>query len=97
MAAEFSHDLGLQDIILEGDSITVVNALKSSSPNWSLFGQIIEDVREILFSRRRWDALHVKREANMAAHVLMRKMPLLRLRRRFGWRKAHLVFFLLLI
>ena len=52
VVAEFSRDLGLQDLILEGDSITVVNALKSFSPNWSIFGQIIEDASGILFSRR---------------------------------------------
>jgi hypothetical protein len=69
-AAEFSRDLGLQDLILEGDSISVVNALRSSNPNWSPHGQIIEDACGILFSRRSWEVLHVKRGANMAAHTL---------------------------
>jgi ribonuclease HI len=69
-AAEFSRDLGLQDLILEGDSISVVNALRSSSPNWSPYGQIIEDARGVLFSRRSWEVMHVKRDANMAAHTL---------------------------
>ena len=70
MAAEFSRDLGLQDLILEGDSISIVNVLRSSVPNWSPFGQIIEDACGILFSRRSWDVMHVKREANMVAHFL---------------------------
>jgi hypothetical protein len=51
-------------------NITVVNALRSSCPNWSPYGQIIEDAREILFSRHSWDIIHVKRGANMTAHVL---------------------------
>jgi ribonuclease HI len=66
VAAEFSRDLGLQDLILEGDSSSVVSALRSSSPNWSPHGQIIEDACGILFSRRSWEVLHVKRGANMA-------------------------------
>jgi hypothetical protein len=33
--AKFSHDLGLQSIILEGDSLQVINALNEDGPSWS--------------------------------------------------------------
>ena len=51
VVAKFNRDLGLHDIILEEDSILVVNALRNPTPNWSPFGQIIEDTCGVLFSR----------------------------------------------
>jgi hypothetical protein len=33
--AKFSHDLGLQSIILEGDSLQVINAFNEEGPSWS--------------------------------------------------------------
>jgi ribonuclease HI len=96
MAAEFCRDLGLQDVVLEGDSLLVVKALKCERPNWSPYGQTIEDARGLLFTRRNWMVQHVKREANLAAHSLA-KFALSTLRRWFGWRIAHHVFFLLFL
>lgn len=69
-AAEFSRDLGLQSIILEGDSIQVVNALQGTGPNWSRYGQMVADARVVLTLVRRWLIRHTKREANSAAHQL---------------------------
>ena len=65
-ALEFSHDLGLQQIILEGDSKQVVQAIIT----WCHFGQGIEDIHALLSSFRRWKAEHVKRGLNEVAHGL---------------------------
>lgn len=67
VAAELSRDLGLPDVIMEGDSLQVVQSLRNMSPNWSSYGKIIEDARGILYTRRSWMVSHVKREANSAA------------------------------
>jgi hypothetical protein len=67
--AEFSSDFGLQSIILKGDSLQVVNALKTNGQNWSQYGQIVEDAKSILTGLRSWQ-IHIKREANFAAHEL---------------------------
>jgi hypothetical protein len=40
---KFSLDVGLQSVILEGDSLQVVNALKEEKLNWSKYGQIVKD------------------------------------------------------
>jgi hypothetical protein len=47
-AAEFSRDLGLHNIVLKGDSLPVINALKEEGLRWSRYGQIVEDIREVL-------------------------------------------------
>jgi hypothetical protein len=47
LAAEFCRDLGFLDVILEGDCLTVIKALRDSNLSWSAYGQIIGDVAEM--------------------------------------------------
>ncbi|XP_042958083.1 uncharacterized protein LOC122293615 [Carya illinoinensis] len=70
VAAEFSRDLGLQQVCLEGDAKRVVDGLQSKAMDWSLGGCLIEDAKRVLDSSVDWTASHVHREANMAAHQL---------------------------
>ncbi|GLT61043.1 hypothetical protein SLA2020_337780 [Shorea laevis] len=72
-AAEFSRDLGLPSIILEGDSLQVVKAVAATSPNWSRHGQIIEDIKIVLQGLGSWQICHTKRENNYAAHGLAKR------------------------
>lgn len=44
----FSRDLGLQNVIMEGDALQVVNAAKFRGRNWSRYRQIIEDTQRCL-------------------------------------------------
>jgi ribonuclease HI len=69
-AVEFCKEVGIQDILLEGDSMLVVTAINDSRPNWLRYGQIIDDVKMVLNSLRKWSSRHIKREANSAAHGL---------------------------
>jgi ribonuclease HI len=64
-ALEFSHDLGLQQIILEEDSTQVVQAIITNGSPWCRFGQVIEDIHALLLSFRRWKVEHVKRGLNL--------------------------------
>jgi hypothetical protein len=43
VGVEFSRDLGLPDIILEGDSLQVVQTFCESGQNFRPYGQIIND------------------------------------------------------
>ena len=43
-AAELCRDLGVLDIFLEGDSMTMVKAIETN-PSWSRNGQIVEDIK----------------------------------------------------
>merc|ERR1712100_259600 len=64
----FARDLRFSKIILEGDALQVVQALKKPGRNWCRYGHIIEETREILQSLQTWRTTHVRREFNGAAH-----------------------------
>jgi hypothetical protein len=65
---EFCCDLGLQNNILEGDSLQVVNVVKEKGPNWCKYGQLVANIQMVLFIRRSWQISHIHRVANYAAH-----------------------------
>ncbi|XP_075675266.1 uncharacterized protein LOC142644567 [Castanea sativa] len=71
-ALEFAREIGITDVILEGDSWLVHHALTSSEQSLSPFGLLVEDVK--LFSTRFHTLLysHTKREVNKVAHGLAR-------------------------
>jgi ribonuclease HI len=69
-AVEFCIEVGVHDVIFEGDSLLVVKAVQDSQPSWLPYGQIINDIKWALGSLRRWNIRHVKRDANKAAHEL---------------------------
>jgi ribonuclease HI len=71
-AVEFCIEVGVQEVIFEGDSMLVVKAIQDSQPNWFPYGQIIDDIKWVMGSLRRWKIRHVKRDANKAAHELSR-------------------------
>jgi hypothetical protein len=62
--------LDLLDIILEGDALQVVNEINLAIPSLSRIGHFTDDIRSELHSLRSFRVVHVKREANYAAHVL---------------------------
>lgn len=72
-AVELCHDLGIYDIILEGDSLVVVKAIKEASSSWVVFGQIMDNIQLVLQSLRSWNIGHVKREANSVARTLAKE------------------------
>lgn len=47
-AVEFSKERDIQDVILEGDSLQVVQAMKEQDSNWRTYGHILDDDRTIL-------------------------------------------------
>ena len=67
---KFSKEREIQDVILEGDSMQVVQALQDRNPSWRTYGHIIDDTRVFLGTCRSWTVHHVKRDANRAAHGL---------------------------
>lgn len=72
-AAEFSRDLGISHIILEGDSLQVVNAVQAMRQNWSRSSHIVADICSVLQRFRSWQICHVKRATNFAAHKLTKE------------------------
>ncbi|XP_041026969.1 uncharacterized protein LOC121267173 [Juglans microcarpa x Juglans regia] len=69
-AACFGSHLGLKRIILEEDSLLVIQAINSKVENWSTASMIINDIKSQLTIYDSWSVLHIRREGNKAAHVL---------------------------
>jgi ribonuclease HI len=59
-AGEFCCNLGLKDIILEGDSSQVVNAVNANGPKWCRYGQLVVDIQMVLSTRRSWQIRHIR-------------------------------------
>ncbi|XXG41805.1 hypothetical protein AAC387_Pa01g2194 [Persea americana] len=64
--------IGVSSIILEGDSMWVVEALKSSGTNMSRQGPLFEEIKRLLNRFIKFEVYHVGREGNAVAHVLAR-------------------------
>ncbi|XP_042974744.1 uncharacterized protein LOC122306381 [Carya illinoinensis] len=69
-ASIFLKTLGWQEVIIEGDSLQVVNGLMSPSKIDSYVGILIRDTKITLNSFTNWSARHTRRTCNNLAHVL---------------------------
>jgi ribonuclease HI len=63
-------ELGIQNVIVEGDAQTIISALREGNQSNASFGHLVDDMRLVLQSMTEWKAAHVRREANGAAHIL---------------------------
>jgi hypothetical protein len=63
-AMELSKEIGFNDIILKGDALQIVKAIKATFNNWSNIGHIVEGINIGLRQMRSWRIEHVKRDAN---------------------------------
>jgi hypothetical protein len=67
---EFCSDLGVSNLNLEGDSLNVVIAIKGRGSPRGRYGQVVEDIQQVLKGFRRCVIGHVKRGANSCAYRL---------------------------
>ena len=65
-------DLGLKDIVVEGDSQLVIQALNDSIPPALPILKIVEGMKRLLVHFSYWKAMHTRRNANVAAHLVTR-------------------------
>ncbi|XP_063946052.1 uncharacterized protein LOC135151500 [Daucus carota subsp. sativus] len=75
-AIKWVEDSGIQCVIVESDSLLVVQALKSTETYQLEVGHILDEWKIKLKSRADLSVCHVKKQANRAAH-LMAKVPCL--------------------
>ena len=66
----FAKDIGIQELVLEGDSITIYNALCEISSPPSSVEPIIVGVNALCSDFRRVEFSHVRRQGNSPAHLL---------------------------
>jgi ribonuclease HI len=70
MAAKLCKEMGIRQVLLEGDAKEVVEAVKSHLPDESATGHLTADLRVALSLIPVWEVGHVRRVSNNVAHVL---------------------------
>ncbi|KAF8391778.1 hypothetical protein HHK36_022012 [Tetracentron sinense] len=70
---KFALELGIQEVILESDSINTIHALTSQEENSSFESLVLDDVKTLRLSFHHCSFSHVHREGNSVAHCLARK------------------------
>lgn len=69
-AFRLALDTGFQHVLLEGDALMIVQAIKNPNTNLSSVGHILEGIKSLCGSFASCFILHVRREGNGVAHRL---------------------------
>ena len=69
-AVWFALQLGLAEVVFEGDFETITTAINSGSPCYSSFGHILDDVKALTLNFVSTTFVHVKRQGNVVADKL---------------------------
>ena len=69
---ELALETGLNKGVLEGDSLILMNALKSNSHSLARFGHIINDIQYLASQFSIISFSHVRRHCNIVAHLIAR-------------------------
>lgn len=66
----FALDLDLTRIILERDSLQVIQAIKKEEEDWRSVGMVIGDIKQKIKNFSQWIVNHVKRETIVVVRIL---------------------------
>lgn len=66
----FCKDLGLHNIILEGDAKMVVEAVNKMEENFITNGHLVKDIKLFTKDQAAWKIQYIKRDSNQVAHLL---------------------------
>jgi ribonuclease HI len=69
-AVALAKRLGLRNVLIEGDALEVVDAINKEGNCWTVYGQIVNDIKEDLGIWQGWNFQHVSRRDNGVAHRL---------------------------
>lgn len=73
-AVTFSKDMGLFDIILEGNALQIIKEINSTNINLSRYGHFIDGIKTELSFFRSFRVMHERREANSDTHDIAREV-----------------------
>lgn len=59
----FCKEIGIQNVMVEGDAQVVITALQEDTPTRARFGHIVDDMKMVLQDVSSWQASHVRRDA----------------------------------
>jgi hypothetical protein len=65
--------MGFYDLIMEGNALQTINAIKTKHKNWSQFEHIVDGVQECMRLLRSCRIERVKRNTNSPTHRLARE------------------------
>ena len=68
-AIVFAKELCLQSMVVEGDSLQVIQAIVAARPSKTMFGHVIAEIHSLV-SNVNCSFCHFKREGNKLAHTL---------------------------
>ena len=63
-AIEFAVDAGFSRLIIEGDNSNVIQAISSPLENFSLFGNVVNDIRHLILGLQWTTVCCIRRGAN---------------------------------
>jgi ribonuclease HI len=66
----FCKDLGITNLLIEGDSQVIISATQKQDVSNCRFGHLVDDIGAVMSSFPRWQIRHVGRDFNRAAHGL---------------------------
>ena len=67
-AVGFARELGLSQVVLEGDSSIVMSASNSSNPGLAPFGLLVQDTLNVAIGFSKLSYSHTKKEGNSVAY-----------------------------
>ncbi|MFQ6651539.1 hypothetical protein Gotur_023825 [Gossypium turneri] len=68
-----AEDMGFQDICIEGDALTIIRKLNSAEEDRSCISNLIKEIKGRGYNFRSLSFKHVPREANKAAHAMVKE------------------------
>ena len=72
-AVLFAVELGLQDVVFEGDSLQVIQALNQDNANHLTYGHILKDIRTQVAAVSSFEFIFNTRHCNIIADALAKK------------------------
>ena len=69
-AIEFAVDAGFSRMIIEGDNINIIHAISSLVENISLSGNVVDDIRHLLWGLQWSSVCCIRKGGNRVAHAL---------------------------
>jgi hypothetical protein len=69
----FCKEVGVFDVILEGDAKQIVDEVNVAGPNLSIVGQFVEGIQAEIHGLRQALMVHVGRDSNKVAHALSKE------------------------
>ena len=72
-AVQFALEIGLNQVVIEGDSVTVIKALKNGSGQFASYGNVLDDIRSQSVGFQYVEFSYTSHVCNSVADALAKK------------------------